>query len=393
MMTNSRFERQVITVFLVGPSEVAKEKAAVEAVLREINAIWARFLRAELDLIRWENSTTPGIGSDAQAVINAQIADDYDLLVGLMWRTIGTATPRAASGTAEEVERAIARRRSSGTAPEIFFYFKRRSEDGDLEERDPEIEKFAAYLNNAGVLYSEFPDGGALERQARLHLSLFLQRQFQSGGLLTVLGDHVADAAERQVLESRQLEKASLLAREASANLTDATDSSKSLILHLQDFNQRMSDTTRRITAASRPGFRLPTGGPRGVVERFAVSMERFSLDLEESASMMMRSYRAAVSGLGRSVLNVVMVATVAEALRDRYRELRTSVAAARSQMEGMRTSAGGFRSVVASWPAASPQFAQCRDELIQKLGMFDRQLVDALAETEALEEALTAYS
>src|SRR5687768_17874850 len=46
---------------------------------------WSKTLEIRLELVSWETHTYPAFGDDAQAVINDQIADDYDISIGIMW--------------------------------------------------------------------------------------------------------------------------------------------------------------------------------------------------------------------------------------------------------------------------------------------------------------------
>ena len=72
-------QEHVLSVFVASPSDVEAERGKLEDVIRELNLTWSRELSIRLDLVRWETHAYPGFGSDAQAVINEQIPDDYDL--------------------------------------------------------------------------------------------------------------------------------------------------------------------------------------------------------------------------------------------------------------------------------------------------------------------------
>ena len=102
-------QEHVLTAFVASPSDVVDERTKLEDVIREFNLTWSRELSVRLDLVRWETHAYPGAGDDAQAVINEQIHDDYDLFVGIIWCRYGTPTERAGSGTVEEFKRAKAR--------------------------------------------------------------------------------------------------------------------------------------------------------------------------------------------------------------------------------------------------------------------------------------------
>ena len=54
----------------------------------------------------WEQEPQPPeMGDGAQAVINRQLVDNADILVGTFWTRLGTPTSEAESGTAEEIQR------------------------------------------------------------------------------------------------------------------------------------------------------------------------------------------------------------------------------------------------------------------------------------------------
>lgn len=76
-------------------------------------------------MFRSGKNTFPSYGEDGQAVVNEQIGKmgDYSLFIGIIWNRIGTATPRAESGTVEEFELAVKAFKKKGQ-PQIWFYFR-----------------------------------------------------------------------------------------------------------------------------------------------------------------------------------------------------------------------------------------------------------------------------
>jgi hypothetical protein len=72
---------------------------------------------------------TPGCGDYPQGLINNQIVDDCDILIAAFWSRLGTATPVAPSGTAEEIGRL--RERSKN----VLLYF---SSAPSPQSHDPE---------------------------------------------------------------------------------------------------------------------------------------------------------------------------------------------------------------------------------------------------------------
>jgi hypothetical protein len=116
--------RAVLRTFLASPADVAAERELASEIIQELNLIWSRFLGLMLELVRWETHTYPGVDVDPQALINRQIADEYEIFIGVMWSRFGTPTNRAGSGTEEEFERAYARHQADPESVRIMFYFK-----------------------------------------------------------------------------------------------------------------------------------------------------------------------------------------------------------------------------------------------------------------------------
>ena len=112
---------------LVGyPDDVAEERDVLDGVVEELNRIWSQSLGFRLELVDWKTHSWPNFGSDSQAVINAEVRDDYDIFLGIMWMKFGEPTPRAGSGTAEEFNRALVRFKKDSNAIRIMFYFNNK---------------------------------------------------------------------------------------------------------------------------------------------------------------------------------------------------------------------------------------------------------------------------
>jgi len=135
-----------LQVFLASPGDVLTERGYVEQVIEELNRTVAHDKGLVLQVIRWENDAFPGYGIDAQALINEQIAamTHYALFVGIFWNRLGTATPRADSGTVEEFERAVQARAHSGH-PEIWVYFRQAAAKLDTREQLDQRKKVLAF--------------------------------------------------------------------------------------------------------------------------------------------------------------------------------------------------------------------------------------------------------
>lgn len=170
-------QEHVLTVFVASPGDVEEERGKLEDVIRELNMTWSRELGVRLDLVRWETHAYPGMGIDAQAVINEQIPDEFDLFVGIMWCRYGTPTGRAGSGTVEEFERAKARHDTHPSSVKLMVYFK--DEQIPPSRLDPnqlaKVNEFRDSLGDEGALYWTFTGLDRFEKLIRLHLTRQVQ--------------------------------------------------------------------------------------------------------------------------------------------------------------------------------------------------------------------------
>jgi formylglycine-generating enzyme required for sulfatase activity len=136
-----------LKVFVASPGDVAEERRRLPAVIERVNKR-VRRLGYALDLWRWEADALPGIG-DVQALINPEL-DAADIVVLLVWTRLGTPTPRAPSGTVEEVQRAIERRHR------VLPYHCRRPVDPMAVDLDQlvRVRDFVQWLNERALLKS-----------------------------------------------------------------------------------------------------------------------------------------------------------------------------------------------------------------------------------------------
>ena len=98
------YSATVYRVMIASPSDVAEEREIVRNVLHEWNSIHSEQTHVVFLPVGWETHASPEMGDRPQASINKQILDDCDLLVGVFWTRIGSSTGEYASGTVEEIE-------------------------------------------------------------------------------------------------------------------------------------------------------------------------------------------------------------------------------------------------------------------------------------------------
>jgi uncharacterized protein YoxC len=173
----------MLQVFLASPSDVQPEREIVSETIQEFNRVWGKAFNVALELWRWEEDSRPAFGPDAQSIINSQVGENYDIFVGILWGRFGSPTPRAASGTQEEFQNAVTRRKAGSSLPEIMLYFK----DAPIAPSKIDstqlslVQHFKRDAGLAGIMYSTFVDESSFESSFRAHLSSLVQEMINKG--------------------------------------------------------------------------------------------------------------------------------------------------------------------------------------------------------------------
>ncbi len=94
----------VLKVMIASPSDVVEERNIIRDVLNDWNAIHSERRNIVLLPVSWETHSSPEMKNHPQDIINKQVLKDCDILVGIFWTRIGTATEKYQSGTIEEIE-------------------------------------------------------------------------------------------------------------------------------------------------------------------------------------------------------------------------------------------------------------------------------------------------
>lgn len=160
-----------LRVFVASPGDTEEERDCLTSVVDEINRGTAAEMGLVLELVRWETHVRPGIGSDAQDVINQQLPE-VDIVIGMFWKRLGTPTPRAESGTAEELEAAIERWRAQGDI-EVLIYFNQSAYTLNGSETD-QLQRLLAFrskLESDGLLVWNYDGARDFEAKVRGHLT------------------------------------------------------------------------------------------------------------------------------------------------------------------------------------------------------------------------------
>lgn len=99
------YDARVFRVLVASPNDVDQERDIIARAIQEWNDLNSYEKSVVLLPLMWETHSSPELGDRPQAIINRQLVDSCDMLVGVFWTRIGTPTGEAESGTIEEIER------------------------------------------------------------------------------------------------------------------------------------------------------------------------------------------------------------------------------------------------------------------------------------------------
>lgn len=169
-----------IRIFVASPGDVQSERNQLAKVVEELNLTICAIApekKVVLELIRWETHVHPGLGRDAQDVVNRQIGN-YDIFVGILWKRMGTPTSVAQSGTEEEFGCAYAAWKKDTTLPVLFYFCQQPFPPPRTKEEVEQLGKvvdFRSELSNKGLV-ADYTAHDGFADVIRPHLLLVIGR-------------------------------------------------------------------------------------------------------------------------------------------------------------------------------------------------------------------------
>jgi hypothetical protein len=215
------YDSKVYNVMIASPNDVPSERNIVKEVVYEWNAVHSQSRKIVLLPIGWETHSSPEMGSRAQAILNDQILNKCDLLVGIFWTRIGTETGGYLSGTVEEIERHVA----SGKPAMLYFYGKPVEKGSVDKEQYSNLKKFRESCQERG-LYATYDNHSDFREKFYHHLQIKVNEHeiFKEAGNPTAI----------QVKIVKSETKIPHLSDEAKVLLKEASMDNHGTILHFR---------------------------------------------------------------------------------------------------------------------------------------------------------------
>lgn len=108
---------KLFRLFVAAPSDVEFEQSIIREVVTEWNIQNGQMKKTNIEVVSWHTHSYPAHGDRPQALINRQVFDSSDIVVGVFWTHFGSPTGVADSGTEEEIKRGILQKKK------VMVYF------------------------------------------------------------------------------------------------------------------------------------------------------------------------------------------------------------------------------------------------------------------------------
>jgi hypothetical protein len=167
------YQATVLNVMIASPGDVSQERQLARTVIHDWNAAHAAYRKIVLMSLGWEVNAVPELGGRLQGIINKQLLEDTDILIGIFWTRLGSPTGVAPSGTVEEIREHVKR----GKHAMVYF----SSVPVVASSIDPEqyagLQEFKASLRQEG-LYEEYQDLTEFQTKLARQLAHSMNKKF-----------------------------------------------------------------------------------------------------------------------------------------------------------------------------------------------------------------------
>ncbi|QNG37882.1 hypothetical protein F1C76_15990 [Geodermatophilaceae bacterium NBWT11] len=163
----------MVQVLIASPGDTGAARTVIRTAIEDWNALNSEATKIAFQPRLWERDVLPGVGAHPQAIINQQLVDKADVLIGTFWTRLGTATETDASGTAEEI-----RRSHDARKPTLIYFSSQPVVPGSVDpEQYARLLKFQEELKSRSI-YDSYDSEAELSRKVTAHLTLIAREYF-----------------------------------------------------------------------------------------------------------------------------------------------------------------------------------------------------------------------
>lgn len=380
---------QQIKLFISCPSDIKDEIDSIRFIVEEINKTVGKQNDYTIDCLNWKFDTYTDIGDDPQAVINNQIDDEYDILVGLLWQRVGVPTLRDKSGTIEEINRAI-----SNSLKEKLIYFKTTPPENlnqiNLEQLS-KINSFKMDLSNRGVLYKEFNSIKEFESLFRINLMNLISDKLlhsvkleapivKQAGKYQPISDLIKEVEVREDVDDIDLDifETSEKLLSSLEILASSLSSMTSTTNHLTEKLEERTIELNRYLGIKDDRLRMTKG--KIVVNFFADELDEFNSRTNNELQTFSENFLP----IGATYSKIMQFATNYD-IPD-IDNLKTNVNQFRDAIESLTHNTAEVLRMILKWPALTSRFNKSKRETEIVLKNLTKELLEGL---KLLDEAI----
>ncbi len=387
-------DEKIISVFVASPSDVSEERNSLESVITEINLTHSRRTGIRLELIKYEREVPPGLGEDAQSVINENIPQDYDIFIGILWHRIGTPTKRERSGTLEEFNLAKARYDKDPDSVRLMMYFKEAlpMNMSDLDaDQFKEVQDFRSQVEGLGY-YKKFTTLDEFTQAVRMDLT----------GLIFKYQDKYPQTDEGQVNDSN---RDNIEAKENEDEVDEGVfELDEMFEEQIEEFNEvlirmtsavgdmgkRMENGTKELESLHIPPEplsaqerrRLRTAA-KPLLKQAAADMDEFVSQVKPDLPLLRQHLDSAMNVFIKAIPIYIEMGQDVSETKESMEEMLESMHDAIASMQDMRTAIHGF-------PRLTSQLTKSRKET----GKVIQEIIDIMSSGKSsVESALSILS
>ncbi len=143
------YQATVYRVVIASPADVATERREVQQLVFSWSNYFSQMTGVVLLPVMWETHATAEMGGRPQSLINRQLVDDSDILIGILWTRLGTPTGRSASGTVEEIRRFMRQKK-----PALLYFSTASVHPRELDlEQYRKLAEFKQQWRRQGIVF------------------------------------------------------------------------------------------------------------------------------------------------------------------------------------------------------------------------------------------------
>jgi hypothetical protein len=171
---------------LVSPSDVRADLDGVERAVFDWNRLYGRNANIQFVPTRWEYDVVPALSGPPQEAINKELVDTADAMIALFWTRLGSRTETHESGTAEEIDRFVARQKR----PAVYRCTRAMPSNTDATQLQA-LNDYESRLRPRGLVFSYDAEGqlARLTQQYLMAAAIELRASAESQATSTAARD------------------------------------------------------------------------------------------------------------------------------------------------------------------------------------------------------------